>query len=142
MNLKRLLCCHLLAAFFLLSCSSPRKAVLAPVTISENAAGVNYRGSYPKLTDILHTRLDLNFSWDSAYVYGQATIDAKPYFYPLDNLVLDANGFRINSVSLKVKEEKTPLRYTYDGKKLSINLDKVYTRDQKYSIFIDYVAMP
>jgi aminopeptidase N len=56
--------------------------------------------------------------------------------------VLDAGGFNIKSVSLKIKEQKTPLRYTYDGKKLTISLDKIYTSDQRYTVFIDYVAMP
>lgn len=142
MKLKTLICCQLLAAFFLTACSTTQKAVLDPVRVIENAAGINYRGSYPKLTDIIHTRLDLSFNWDSAYVYGKATIDAKPYFYASDQIVLDARGFRIKSVSLKVKEEKTPLRYTYDGKKLTISLGKSYTRDEKYTVFIDYVAMP
>ena len=142
MKLKIVICCHLLAAFFLSACSTTQRTVLDPVSITENAAGINYRGSYPKLTDIIHTRLDLSFSWDSAYVYGKATIDAKPYFYPSDNIVLDARGFRINSVALKVKEEKTPLQYSYDGKKLTIKLNKVYNRDQKFTVFIDYTAMP
>ncbi|MBC7743876.1 MAG: M1 family metallopeptidase [Flavobacterium sp.] len=142
MKIKYFMCCQLVAAFFLISCSASRKEILDPVNITENVTGLNYRGSYPKLTDIIHTRLDISFNWDSAYVLGIATIEAKPYFYPSDNLVLDANGFKINSVSLKVKEEKTPLRYTYDGKKLTIKLNKIYTRDQKYLVYIDYVAMP
>ncbi|HUH33246.1 MAG TPA: M1 family metallopeptidase [Daejeonella sp.] len=142
MKLKFLICCHFVAAFFLAACSTTHKATLDPVRVTENAAGVNYRGSYTKLTDIIHTRLDLSFNWDSAHVIGKATIDAKPYFYPSDNLVLDARGFRINSVSLKVKEEKTPLRYTYDGKQITIQLGKTYNNNQKYTVFIDYVAMP
>ena len=142
MKSKIFICCHLLTAFFLSACSTTQKAVLDPVRVTENAAGVNYRGSYPKLTDIIHTRLDLSFSWDSAYVFGRATIDAKPYFYPSDNIVLDARGFRINSVQLKVKEENKPLQYSYDGKRLTIKLDKTYNRDQKYTVFIDYTAMP
>ena len=142
MKMKTLICCPFVAAFFLIACSTTRKVILDPVDITENVAGLNFRGSYPKTSDIIHTRLDLSFSWDSAYVYGRATIDVKPYFYPSNQLVLDANHFRINSVSLELKEEKTPLRYTYDGKKLTINLDKIYNRDQKYSVFIDYVAMP
>jgi aminopeptidase N len=142
MKLKQCVCCPLVAAFFLTACSSIQKTNLAPVVITENAAGVNYRGSYPRLTDIEHTRLDLSFNWDSAYVIGKATIDAKPYFYPSDHAILDANGFRFNSVSLVTKDEKKPLRYTYNGKKLDIQLDKIYTRDQKFTLFIDYVAMP
>ncbi len=142
MSLNIRMCCLLLVAFFLGACAAPRQASLEPVRITENEAGVNFRGSYTKLTDIIHTRLDLSFNWDSTYVYGKATIDAKPYFYPANEVVLDALGFRINSVSLKVKEEKTPLKYSYDGKKLTIQLDKSYNRDEKFSVFIDYVAMP
>ncbi|MEJ7692557.1 M1 family metallopeptidase [Daejeonella sp.] len=138
-----LLCCHLLAAFFLMSCSTPKMVNLEPITVSENAAGVNtYRGSYSRLTDIINTKLDLSFSWDSAYVYGKATIHAKPYFYASDEITLDANGFRINNISLVKNDDRQPLRYTYNGKKLNIKLDKSYTRDQGYTIVIDYVAMP
>jgi aminopeptidase N len=116
---------------------------LDPITLVENAKGsVVYRGSYTKNIDIINTRLDLSFDWDSAYVIGKATIFAKPYFYPSDQLVLNANGFRLNSVSLIKKDIKIPLRYIYDGKLLKISLDKSYTRDQNFTIFIDYVAMP
>ncbi len=135
-------CCYLLitTAFFLTACSTVKKATLNPVTV--NSGSANYQGSYPKLTDIINTRLDLSFNWDSAFVTGQATILAKPYFYASNQIVLDANGFQINDVSLIKKNDKQALRYTYNGKKLIIQLDKTYTKDQKYTLFIDYVAMP
>ena len=143
MRTNYILCCHLLAAFFLMSCSTPKMVNLDPITVTENAPGLNiYRGSYTRLSDIIHTKLDLSFSWDSAYVYGKAMIQAKPYFYSSDQITLDANGFRINSISLVKKDDRQPLRYTYNGKKLNIKLDKSYTRDQNYTILIDYVAMP
>ena len=143
MKIKYILCYPILASIFLLACSAPRMVNLDPVTVIENSKGsMVYRGSYTKHTDILNTRLDLSFDWDSAYVIGKATIFAKPYFYPTDQLVLNANGFRINSVSLVNSYDKKPLRYTYDGKLLRISLDKIYNRDQKYTVFIDYVAMP
>lgn len=143
MRAKFMTCCQILAAFFLAACSTPKMVNLDPITVSENAAGANiYRGSYPKVSDIIHTKLDLSFSWDSAYVYGKATIQAKPYFYPSDEITLDANGFRINAIFLERKDDRQPLRYTYNGKKLNIKLDKSYTRDQQYTLFIDYVAMP
>jgi aminopeptidase N len=127
----------------LLACSTPRMVNLDPVTVVESAKGsLIYRGSYTKNIDIINTRLDLSFDWDSAYVIGKATIFAKPYFYSTDQVVLNANGFRLNSVSLINRDDKTPLRYTYDGKLLKISLDKNYTRDQNFTIFIDYVAMP
>jgi aminopeptidase N len=132
-----------LVSIVLMACSAPRMVNLDPVTLVENAKGsVVYRGSYTKNMDIINTRLDLSFDWDSAYVIGKATIFAKPYFYPSDQLVLNANGFRLNSVSLIKKDIKIPLRYIYDGKLLKISLDKSYTRDQNFTIFIDYVAMP
>ncbi|HYK75905.1 MAG TPA: M1 family metallopeptidase [Daejeonella sp.] len=142
MRLKPLICCPLVAAFFLTACSVTHKATLPTLTVTENAAGVNYRGKYTTLTDIIHTRLDLSFNWDSAFVVGKATIQAKPYFYPSGNVVLDANGFKINSVELVQKDDKEPLHYTYDGKKLNIQLNKTYTRDQEYTLCINYVAMP
>ena len=132
-----------LVSIVLMACSAPRMVNLDPITLVENAKGsVVYRGSYTKNIDIINTRLDLSFDWDSAYVIGKATIFAKPYFYPSDQLVLNANGFRLNSVSLIKKDIKIPLRYIYDGKLLKISLDKSYTRDQNFTIFIDYVAMP
>jgi aminopeptidase N len=101
-----------------------------------------YRGSYTRKTDLINTRLDLSFDWDSAYVHGKATIQAKPYFYATDQLLLNANGFRIKNVSLVNNYDKKPLHYRYDGKILAITLDKVYNNDQSYTVFIDYVAMP
>ncbi|WP_026897275.1 M1 family metallopeptidase [Daejeonella oryzae] len=142
MKLKYCICCPIVAAFFLAACSSIQKTTLDPVVVTENASGVNYRGSYPLLTDIEHTKLDVSFNWDSAYVIGKATITARPYFYPSDHVILDANGFRLNSISLVTQDEKKPLRYTYNGKKIDIQLDKIYKRDQKFVLYIEYVAMP
>jgi aminopeptidase N len=116
---------------------------LDPVTVTENMPGSTvYRGSYTRKTDLINTRLDLSFDWDSAYVHGKATIQAKPYFYATDQLLLNANGFRIKNVSLVNNYDKKPLHYRYDGKILAITLDKVYNNDQSYTVFIDYVAMP
>lgn len=136
------LCCALLSAT-LISCSSLQKVTLDPVVVKENAPGVKvYQASYPMVTDLLHTKLDISFNWDSAYVIGKATITAKPYYYPSDKVILNANGFRINRVALLKKEDLTPLKYTYNGKLLNIDLDRTYTKDQSYTLYIDYVAMP
>jgi aminopeptidase N len=85
---------------------------LDPVTVTENMPGSTvYRGSYTRKTDLINTRLDLSFDWDSAYVHGKATIQAKPYFYATDQLLLNANGFRIKNVSLVNNYDKKPLQY-------------------------------
>jgi len=141
--LKLLRYCSIGAVFFLFSCSAPKMLELDQINVIENRIGSKvYRPSYDRKTDIINTKLDLSFNWDSAFVYGKATILAKPYFYSTDNLVLDANGFQINEVSLIKNDYKSPLNYIYDGKKLQISLDNVYHKDQTYSVFIDYVAMP
>lgn len=142
-SFKILRYCSLGAVFFVLSCSAPKMVNLDPITIIENRPGSSiYRGSYIRSNDIINTKLDLSFNWDSAFVYGKATILAKPYFYDSDQLILDANGFDIKQVSLMQNEDKKPLDYSYDGKKLKIKLDKTYQKNQSYSVFIDYVAMP
>jgi len=143
MKFKTLIYILIPLVFSLASCSAPRMVNLDPITVVENAKGaVVYQGSYARTTDIINTRLDLSFDWDSAFVLGQATLLAKPYFYATDQLILNANGFRINSVSLVNNYDQSPLLYTYDGKLLKIKLDKTYTKDQNYKVLIDYVAMP
>ena len=143
MKINIALCCQILTAFFLAACSTPKMVNLDPVTVTENIAGANvYRSAYTRTSDIINTRLDLSFDWDSAHVKGKANILAKPYFYATDKLILNANGFRINNVSLVHNYDKKPLEYTYNGKVLFIQLDRQYTRDENYTVFIDYVAMP
>ena len=40
-----------------------------------------YRASETILTDLIHTRLDVNFDWSKSRMNGTATITAKPHFY-------------------------------------------------------------
>ena len=143
MNKKCVLFYFMLLSTVIMSCAVPQMVNLDPITITENTLESKvYRGSYIRASDIINTRLDLSFDWDSAFVYGKATILAKPYFHPSSQLVLNANGFQINAVSLINTEDIKPLKYTYDGKFLRITLDTVYTRNQNYTVLIDYVAMP
>jgi aminopeptidase N len=142
-SVKLLRYCLLGAVFFVISCAAPKMVNLDPIMVIENMPGSNvYRGSYTRTTDILNTKLNLSFDWDSAYVYGEATISAKPYFYDTDQLLLDANGFQIKEISLIKNGDKTPLNYSYDGKKILVKLNKIYTKAEVYDVFIDYVAMP
>ncbi|WP_207424551.1 M1 family metallopeptidase [Desertivirga brevis] len=127
----------------LITACSAKRVVLDPITVKGNAPGSNiYRGSYPKITDILHTKLDLKFDFDSSFVIGKAWITAKPYFYPINQVVLDSRGFRIHQVSLVNKDDLLPLKYSYDGKSLKIDLNKTYSSEQKFTLYIDYTAMP
>ncbi len=101
-----------------------------------------YRSSYPRINDLLHTRLEVSFNWEKQQLNGKATLTFKPYFYPTDSLTLDAKSFEIKEVSLLTATGKTPLKFEYDTLKLRIKLDKTYTRNEEYKLFIDYIAKP
>ncbi len=117
----------------------PKAHSPASLTISTN---------YLKTTDILNTKLEISFNWDSAFVIGKAYIMAKPYAAVSDQIVLNAVGFRVNDVSLvrnkinSSEQQQLPLNYSYNGNELTIQLDKRYSPQEDFTILIDYVAMP
>jgi aminopeptidase N len=57
-----------------------------------------YHAAETILTDLIHTKLEVDFDWQRSYMNGTATITAKPHFYPSDSLILDAKGMEIKSV--------------------------------------------
>jgi hypothetical protein len=59
-----------------------------------------YRGSYSRINDLVHTRLDVSFDYSKSYLNGKAWITLKPHFYSTDSLLLDAKGMQINKVEL------------------------------------------
>jgi aminopeptidase N len=124
----------------------------SPVDLNVNPESrVDYNPSATRETDLLHTRLEVRFDWAKRYMYGKATISARPYFYPTNILELDARGMQINRVGLLNRDMTNPsvvaadtanLKYDYDGKKLKIDLGKQYTKNENYTVFIDYVSKP
>ena len=113
------------------------------VTSKDTAPPLIYRASATKLTDIIHTKLEVKFDWTKQYMYGQAIITAKPYFYSESKVMLDARGMEINKVSLLQKNGvKNNLQYKYEDNIISIELDKEYTRKDTFRLFIDYVSKP
>lgn len=101
-----------------------------------------YRASAPQVNDLVHTKADVKFDYDKSYLYGKVWLTLKPHFYATDSLTLDAKAMEIKSVSLVKGSSNSPLKYKYDGLQLNINLDKSYTRNEKYTVYIDYVAKP
>jgi aminopeptidase N len=99
-----------------------------------------YNAAYNRTHDLLHTRLDLRFDWSQEMVIGTATLKLKPIFRASRTLELDAKNFTFNSITMN----GTPLKYTYEGDKqtVSIDLGREYTRDQEYTIVLDYTATP
>lgn len=131
------------------ACMNKKETVInktiPPVTVTASKSkeqAAEYRPSYKKVLDILHTRLEISFNWDSSFAYGKAILTCKPYFYPLSEAVIDAKGFRINEVSLIKDNQKINVPYRYDGSEISVQLGRPYTRDDTLNLYIDYVAMP
>jgi aminopeptidase N len=97
-----------------------------------------YNAEDTKTSDVIHTDLMVSFDWSKQYLNGTAIIQAKPYFYSTNTLVLDAKGFDIHSVSMNNEN----VEYVYDDFFLTITLDREYTRAEDYVVTIDYTAKP
>ena len=150
-----------LAALFILSaCGTPRVATIEepleieqrqldtlvitapPITAEEEPVDYTlpvYNPSHTQTIDVLHTKLELSFDWEKEQVIGLATLQLKPYFYALDEFVLDAKGFEFNSIQLA---DGTDLAYDYDDRQVTIQLPREYKRDEELTLVIDYVATP
>ena len=102
----------------------------------------NYRGSYTKINDLVHTKLDVKFDYAKAWMYGKAWITLKPHFYATDSLTLDAKGMEIKEVAIVKGAAQSKLNYTYDGMQLFITLDKTYKGGENYTIYIAYTSKP
>ncbi|MFT4025088.1 MAG: M1 family metallopeptidase, partial [Flavihumibacter sp.] len=101
-----------------------------------------YRAAAEKINDLVHTKLDVSFDYAKAWMPGKAWITLQPHFYPTDSLRLDAKGMDIKTVALVSGSKTAPLKYEYDGLNLRIKLNKTYTRNEQYTVYIDYVAKP
>lgn len=148
----------LIATVYLMSCASTKKIEVTPeedeTIVMENLdtleidgfeskllapRGTEYRATKTVTYDILHTDLDLGFDYQNQFVLGKALLDITPYFYPIEEITLDAVGFEIKEIKVQNAIIKN---YTYDGKSLTVPLGKVYKKGDKFQVFIDYIAKP
>ncbi len=97
-----------------------------------------YRNSATRKHDLIHTKLDIKFDWAKQHVLGEAELTLKPMFYATDKLELDAKVFDIHSIKVNYKE----MEYDYDQSKLTITLDREYTREEAFRVNISYTAKP
>ncbi len=102
----------------------------------------NYRESSPIINNLVHTKVDAKFDFAKSYMYGKVWLTLKPHFYPTDSLRLDAKGMEIKKVAIIKNGKELPLKYEYDGWEMNIQLDKTYTRNEEYTVYIDYTAKP
>ncbi len=101
-----------------------------------------YRATATRINDLVHTKLEVSFDYDKAWMYGKEWVTLHPHFYASDSLTLDAKGMEIKEISLIKGSLKTPLKYSYDSMQLKITLDKIYKEGENYTIYINYVSRP
>lgn len=130
--------------FFVLSCKTTKNTVLDKndVLLDEikvEATRHPYRASAEMKNDLLHTKLKVSFDLEKQYLYGEAWLTLKPFFYTTNQVELDAKGMDIEKVSLV---DGTDLNFEYNKEKLIITLDREYTRQENYSVYIKYISKP
>lgn len=101
-----------------------------------------YRSFPTKINDLMHTKLDAKFDYSKSYLNGKVWLTLKPHFYATDSLQLDAKGMNIHTVAMVKAGKNIPLKYSYDSMFLSIQLDRIYKKDENYTVYIDYTAKP
>ena len=101
-----------------------------------------YRATHTKTTELKHTKLKVNFDYQKEQMNGEEWLTASPYFYPSNQLVLDAKGMLIHEVALDNNGNRTPLKFDYKNDILNITLDKIYQKNQDYTVYIKYTSRP
>ena len=114
--------------FILASCTAQRAGesvyqnTISLDTISVSAAySTPYQPAETRAFDLLHTKLDVSFDWNKQRLNGKAELQLKPYFYPVNALILDAKGFDLRVVALQNNSCLTALSYSYDGLEIQSN---------------------
>jgi aminopeptidase N len=116
----------------------------AKAQLNHHAPGVPYyHETAVKINDLIDTRLDVKFDYQKSYLYGKEWVTLKPHFYPTDSVRLDAKGMDIKTIGILENGKVIPLRYHYeDSLSLAIQLNRIYTEKEHYTLFIDYTAKP
>jgi aminopeptidase N len=161
-------------AFILIACRSkkvqPSVTVVNTPAVKEDTIKAKepvvrkiYQESNSRQNDIIHTKLEVNFDWKLCRMNGKATLQIKPYFYPVNMLYLNARGMDIKKLEVfevatgtegkktgsKTAEEikdswrrVTTSTYTYENDSIKISLGRMFSASENYYVVIDYVAKP
>ncbi len=104
----------------------------------KEAIKTQYRAEREKVSDLVHTKLKVSFDFENSQMAGEAWITLTPHFYNVSDLELDAKAMLIHSITSNGKE----LKYTYDDRKLQIDLGNTYGKGEEYMVYIKYTARP
>ena len=112
--------------------------VLAINTIGFAQNNSTYKPEREKKFDLIHTKLKVNLNFENKELNGEAWVTLKPHFYSTNKLVLDAKAMLIHQVTLNNQK----LEFTNDDFQLDINLPKSYSKNEEFTIYINYTARP
>ena len=137
----------IISLLFIIACKSQKQAAETIITneldeVTVTVPASDYRASVTKSFDLIHTKLDVSFDWDKHYLMGEATITMKPHFYPAAKIYLDARGMEIKRVASINNKDTLNLNYSYGNDTITINLGKELTREEKITVYVNYIAKP
>lgn len=101
-----------------------------------------YRATATKTHQIKHTKLDVRFDFEKAWMYGKEWLTLQPYFYAADSVVLDAKGMEIKEVALITGATKKTQKHAYNGMQLTVYLDKNYKASEEFTLYFEYISKP
>ncbi len=113
-----------------------------PINIIGHKSTANYQASRLKQVDLIHTHLQIKFNYELQHAFGQINLLFKPYFYATNKVVLDAKGMALHRIAMIKVKDTTNLNFTYDSLQITVQLDKYYSRNETFNIFIDYTSKP
>ena len=108
------------------------------ITFFTNAQDKIYQPERDKINNLVHTKLKVDFNFEKSQLIGEAWITLTPHFYPTNKVTLDAKAFKIN----EVKVNNIGAAYNYSDNELTIELNKTYTKDEEYIVYVNYIARP
>ncbi len=139
-----LLCAWSFNSFTQMNLLSPIQEIIDMDTLEVSSATETktYKPSRKITSKINHLRLEIKPSFKDRKINGLAQITLQPQYHPVNQVILDARGMNIKQVLLLNKGQYIPLQYTYDNLILDISLGTVFTKNQPYTLLIEYVASP
>ena len=113
-----------------------------PINIIGHKSTANYQASRLMQVDLIHTHLQIKFNYELQHAFGQINLLFKPYFYATNKVVIDAKGMALHRIAMIKVKDTTNLNFTYDSLQITVQLDKYYSRNETFNIFIDYTSKP
>ncbi|HLT24448.1 MAG TPA: M1 family aminopeptidase, partial [Ignavibacteria bacterium] len=88
--------------------------------------------------DVRHISMSLSFDWDQKMVKGDVTTTIVPLIDGMTSFEVDAVAFDIENISVL----EIPLRYEYDGKKITIYTPQPVNSTDTFGYTVKYTCKP